>query len=206
MPDDMATNDEKPNAALLRDIVAAYTTRGDAIEIVSEPNARGELLKLRVDKGDHAKVVGGGGKQIQALRTIFQFIGARDGQTLRLVLLEPDREGDQPWSPPKTGPFARSRPDLDEEAASRMLGAGEADYDPEATLSLLDKLLARVLAKKHRTDIYAAEDKVHLEIYPHADEATLAEALATYAAPIFHAIGKRMGRDLYLEAKPVVPI
>jgi hypothetical protein len=84
--------------------------------------------------------------------------------------------------------------------------AGQAEYDPEGILALLNKLLARVLAKPHRTDIYDAEDKVHLEVYPGAGEQKLADALVMYAAPIFHAIGKRMGRDLYLEAKPVVPI
>lgn len=195
-------SEEGKNAALLREIVSAYTTRPEAIEIEVKPNPRGELMQLRVAAQDHAKVIGGGGKQIQALRTIFEIIGARDKRSVKLVLLEPDRGGEtygvrEP----------RARPDLDYEVAQRLLEPdSDGEYDPEATLALLDKVLARVLVKEHRTDIYDAEDKVHLEVHPSADEKELAELLVEYAAPIFHAIGKRMGRDLYLETKPVVPI
>jgi predicted RNA-binding protein YlqC (UPF0109 family) len=198
---------ETENAQLLREIVASYTSRTDEIEIDSKQAGRLETLQLRVAKEDYPKVAGKWQKQIQSLRVTFQFIGARNQKTVRLLLLEPEQQ--QPDGAPQ-----RETPEIDAEFESRFghLLRPEAavkppsTYNPETIRALAEKVLGRVLIKPFTTEIYDAEDKVQLDAFVEQSELELAQGIEPYLRPLFHAAGKKQGRNLYFEVKPKVEI
>ena len=195
--------DETANAALLRDIVGAYTVFSDDIDIKSDAHARGETLSLRVHKEDYPKVAGKWQKQIESLRTVFKFIGARDQIKIRILLLEPE-----PLAAAEQKP--RETDDLDDEFSRRFNTKGFAEdlqrqdsaYDPDGIRALLDKILARIMVKPYDTDIYEAEGKVQLDAHIDKEELQLADGVAMYLHPIFRAVGHSQGKDLYLSFNP----
>lgn len=189
---------DEQNEALLRDLVSAFVAYPKEIETKSDLDAAGnETLTLKVHGNDQPRVWGQGGRHIQALRTMFQFIGARDDRRITLLLVEPR------WSRsvrPDPQPF---RPN--------------DQWDATETVALLNRLLSRILRKPFTISAYSPAERALaeaglsiqssadytsiLEIDPDSTERNVVDALLNYARPIFHAIGKNNGRELKLDAK-----
>lgn len=172
------------NALLLRELVGAFVQKPDAITVAVEDVPGGEMLCFRVDRNDHPRVVGAMGKHIQALRTIFRFIEAREGRKVQLMLLEPNagrREPTQPFVP-------------------------NMDWNPQPVRDVLNALLAKIFTKPFEVEITSAEETSNIEIRSEESEQEICEALSDYLQPIFHAIGKQQGRQIYVSAAQPVPI
>jgi Predicted RNA-binding protein (contains KH domain) len=178
--------EETKNAALLRSIVESFTRFHEDVEIestVAIGTKRVETLKFKVNADDHPKVVGGGGKQIQSLRTVFQFIAARDQETIRVLLLEPERG-------------VKSEYGYD----------GEAEYDPERIRELATRVLSRILVEPFEIELYGENGTVMLEIAASKKEMPLAEAVFPYLKSVFNAIGRHQGKELHAELRVVIEI
>jgi len=186
--DEMKPHEGTRNADLLREIVRAITKHEKDIEIESEPivsasGKRIETLRFWVNADDQPVVVGGQGRQIQAIRTIFQFIGARDGETIRVLLLEP-----------KTGkqkPYGYDEPEK---------------YVADEVQSLAIKILSRILSRPFEIDLYGAEATEMMEIAVDKKERQLAEGLLPFLRSVFNAVGLHRGVELHLELKPLIEI
>jgi predicted RNA-binding protein YlqC (UPF0109 family) len=183
-----AMNDghETDNQTLLRELVEALVQYPKSVKIKRQQQPdNGELMTLEVHSADLPRVFGGQGRHIQALRTIFQFIGARDEHRVRLLLIEPHaRVAGAPLTPFVSNP----------------------DWKPEPVRVLLERVLNRVLAKPPQLDIYSGEGMTMIDIYADKDDEALCDGLTEYLKPIFHAIGKNQGRELFLESKQSIEI
>lgn len=183
MPAVEQTKERTRNEELLLELVRAYAKYPDDVEVSSRPITGGELMELRVNRDDHPKVWGKRGMQMAALGTLFKFIGARDKQNVRIVLLEP-QVGEQ-----------------------RAYGyEGEGTYDRAAIEALVRKVFSRILAEPFEVLAYEAEEKVKVEIMPDKVEEKLLTEIIQYTGVVFHAVGWHQGRDLYIEVQPVIEI
>jgi predicted RNA-binding protein YlqC (UPF0109 family) len=178
--DDAVKGDED----LLRDIVSAFIRFPEEINIETE--RRGEnstMMKLEVHRDDYPRVFGGQGRHRQALVTIFAFIGAREERQIKFMLLESKkgvRQGNLPFK-------------------------ANLDWKPDKTLDLLRKILRRIFTKPFEVEALSAEETTNIEIRVDPSETNIIDALEPSLEPIFHAIGKNQGRQLYLEAPEPVP-
>lgn len=184
------TGPESEDAQLLRRLVATFTRNGEDIAIEEEAQGPGrKMLRLWVHAADQSRVVGAGGRHIHALRTIFQYVGARAGTGIRVTLEEP-----------RTG---------DKEAGA--LPATPRPWDPEAVTSLLRDVLGRVLVKPFDLDAFdAGEDTTTVEVQVHDDERQIMKrgddaGLLLSVQPIFNAIGKVGGRQLFVTLPEAMP-
>lgn len=171
------------NEDLLLELVRSYARHPDDVAVSSRPITGGELMELRVNRDDHPKVYGKMGRQMAALGTLFKFIGARDKQTVRIVLLEPETGEQRPYG-----------------------FEGEGAYDPAAVEALVRKVFGRILAEPFDVVIYEAEEKVNVDITPDKVEEELLNQLIHYTGSVFHAVGWHQGRDLTLVAQPAIDI
>jgi len=222
-------NREEPtkNEALLRKIIEAMTYHRDDIEIEST-TADGtkvvETLKFKVNGDDHPKIVGTSGRQIQALRTLFQFIAARDGCTIRVLLLEPDSATHQRHrSAEETVSKYRSQFEKDRERElnqewhkreklgreveqDELAVVASTDYDPEAIKRLAIEVLDRILVERYEVEVYGENGTVMLEVAVGRKEMPLAEGVFPYFKSVFNSVGRRQGKELHAELRPVIEI
>jgi predicted RNA-binding protein YlqC (UPF0109 family) len=176
--------DGKNDEQLLRDIVGAFTRHPADVSISIEK--RGEtstMITLEVNRDDYPRVFGGQGRHIQALRTIFAFIGAREERQIRLLLVEPRkgvRQGNLPFKP-------------------------NLEWQADKVLELLRQILDRIFTKPFEVEAMSAEETTNVEIRVDPSEQKIMDALEPSLQPIFHAIGKSEGRQLYIETPEPVP-
>jgi predicted RNA-binding protein YlqC (UPF0109 family) len=123
-------NEAKPRKSttadedLLVDLVAAFCQHARDIGVNTQrQGGENVMIEFDVNRDDHPRVVGGQGKHITALRTIFEFIGAREARRIRLMLKEPTR-GQRGLNAPFKANF---------------------DWDAEPTVKLLRRVLDRIL-------------------------------------------------------------
>lgn len=172
---------------LLREITAALA-RYPADITVTTKSLGGEntMMDLDVNKADYGSVHGSMGKHLQALRTIFQFIGARQDRKIKIMLLEPtkgQREERLPFTP-------------------------NHHWNERNIMDLLNRILIRILRRPFAMVALSAEQPdatTTIEITADPAEQAVIEALTTALQPLFHAIGKKEGRQLYVEAPAAVP-
>ncbi len=165
------------NAELLRGLVGAFIGRPKDVKITSKLDRAGEILVLQVHREDHSRVVGSLGRHIQALRTIFEFIGARDNVAIRVLLLD-QAEG-------RGGPMLEFKANM--------------SWSASPMTQLLRQLLKRILRREFTIEITSVADTTNVLVKTHAGDQELAEALGPYLQPIFRAIGKQQGRRVYLD-------
>lgn len=78
---------------LLRELTKDIVEKEDAVEVAEDVAPDGLLtLKLSVDPVDMGKVIGKGGKTINALRTLLRVAALRQGKRVRIELTEPQSE------------------------------------------------------------------------------------------------------------------
>ncbi len=151
-----------------------------------------KTLTLAVDPRDQPRAVGSRGKHIQALRTIFQFIGGRDQRRIQLILAEPDE-----------------RAEVRESAF-----VPDPKWNPEPIRGIISKVLERVLREPFRIEIYSESDRAlekaglpagasadhtsKIDVHPSPADQQIADVIGDYMKPIVHAVGKNQGRELYL--------
>lgn len=179
-PDKM-TADE----SLLYDLVAAFTRHPQDIRVEGRQLKPGStLIELEVNRDDQPRVIGSRGKHIQALRTIFQYIAAREKREIRLILLEPTRG---------------------EREEERLEFRPNMDWQPDNTLALIERVLGRVLRKPFQVNAISAGETTNLEVAADKTEKEIIVALKPSLHPIFNAIGKNEGRQLFIELPEPVP-
>jgi len=185
------------NEILLRDLVSAFVQFPNGVRIghVAHEDG-GETLMLKVRPEDEPRVRGKYELHIQALRTIFEFIGARERRRMILLFDEsPERAN--------TSPPQRFTPCV--------------DWDSAPTVALLSRVLRRVLQKEFTIEAYSPTARAleraglwsgasssletRIDVTPDAEEQQLCTMLTEYLKPIFHAIGKNQGREVKLECK-----
>jgi predicted RNA-binding protein YlqC (UPF0109 family) len=181
-----------PTADLLRDLVRAFTKYSDDVNVTTYPGEGRakdrETLTLRVNADDAPLVQGKWGRVLQALRTIFTTIGARESRNITLI-----------WSEPTVGKW--------KETIEEYL----RPYKPDDVKALAERLLARLFVEPTEVAIYdgdPAGDKVPvvLEFKVPASDIEIANALSPFLGLIFSAIGKRSGKDLHLQMTPVINV
>jgi predicted RNA-binding protein YlqC (UPF0109 family) len=198
MDGELAARAKRPspgeNEIMLRDLVGAFVQYPAGVRTTSAlDEGGGETLTLAVRAEDQPRVWGQGGRHIQALRTIFQFIGAREERRITLILLEPAERArgapQQPFTP-------------------------SMDWDSAPTVALLARVLRRVLRKEFTTQAYSPSARAleaaglptassmdyetRIDVAPDAAEQVLCAGIVEYLKPIFHAIGKNQGREVKL--------
>lgn len=78
-------------------IIKNLVDEPDAVSVKCYEGDRGIIAEVSVDQKDVGKVVGKGGKTINALRTVAMMACARIGRRIRIELIEsPKEEVDQP--------------------------------------------------------------------------------------------------------------
>jgi predicted RNA-binding protein YlqC (UPF0109 family) len=184
------TEPASEDALLLRRLVAAFTRNADDIQIDEEAQGPSrKMLRMWVHAADQSRVVGAGGRHIHALRTIFQYVGARAGTAVKITLEEP-RTGDKDGA---------------------ALPAAPREFDAEAVTGLLRDVLGRVLVKPFELEAFdAGEDSTTVEVHVHDDERQIMKrgddaGLLLSVQPIFNAIGKVGGRQLFVTLPEAMP-
>src|SRR4051812_43231468 len=103
-----------PDEQLLYDLIAAMARHPENIATAERRNgSAGTMIELHVHRADYGSVNGSMGKHLTAIRTIFQFIGAREKRDIKVLLLEStvgDREERLPFVPKENWP---EKPTLD---------------------------------------------------------------------------------------------
>lgn len=169
---------------LLREIISAFIRHPGDLRL--ETQSRGErstIIEIEVNRDDYPRVFGGQGRHIQALRNIFAFIAAREERKTRLMLLEPKtgvREGHLPFK-------------------------ANLDWKPDKVLDLLRKILGRIFTKPFNVEEISAGETTDIEVNVDQTEQNIIDALIPSLQPIFHAIGKSEGRQLYIKIPEQVP-
>ena len=64
----------------------------DAVKVESKQGEKALLVEIRVDPSDIAKVIGRGGKTIQAVRTLAMITATRAGFRIRVEIVEDKKE------------------------------------------------------------------------------------------------------------------
>lgn len=187
----MAAKTDKPESPeqrdekLLRELINAFIRHPRDLRI--ETQKRGEksvMIQIEINRDDYPRVFGGQGRHIQALRNIFAFIAAREERKIHLMLLEPKmgvREGHLPFK-------------------------ANLDWKPDKVFGLLREILGRVFTKPFELDDISAEETTDVEVKVDPSEQKIIDALIPSLQPIFHAIGKSEGRQLYIKIPEQVPI
>jgi predicted RNA-binding protein YlqC (UPF0109 family) len=179
----------EPNADedLLVDIIAAFVSYPDDIGVTTlSQGGANILIELEVNRADYGKVAGSQGRHITAIRTIFDFIGAREQRRIRVMLI------DQPRIAPRDFVIP---PQFEE----------NLNWKPDATVALLQRLLDRIFIKPFSIEVASAEATTNIEIRVDKKEQEIMDALKPHLQPIFHACGKASGRILYVEAPQAIP-
>lgn len=73
-------------------LIKNLVTEPDAVNVTSRQGEKAIILEIRVGDADVARVIGKGGRTIQALRTIATTAAARHGARVRLEVVEDDKE------------------------------------------------------------------------------------------------------------------
>lgn len=180
-------------ADLLHDLVAGFAKYGDDVEVTRGEAPTRDTLTLRVNADDAPLVQGRWGRVLQALRTIFSTIGARDDRRITVI-----------WSEPIRGQWKETIEDF------------VRPYDPDSIKGLATRILDALLLESFEVALYEGapdpatpeSDKVPvvLEFKVHPTEIEIANALAPFLGLIFSAVGKRQGKDLHLQMTPVIAV
>lgn len=175
----LIAGDEK----LLAEIVSSFVRHPDDVIVKTERLGGKNVIQVEVNRDDYGRVFGSQGRQIQAIRTVFAFIASREGRQIGVMLLESTR-GTKIEPPP-------FRANL--------------DWESKKLLSLLKRVLKRILALPFSVDETSVQETTNVTIATDPKEHRIIEALRPSLDPIFHAIGKNEGRQLYLEAPEPIP-
>lgn len=174
-------------ADLLREVVGALVWHPKDIKIDIFGEREGEeitILEFDPHVSDYGIVVGKAGRQIQALRTVFQYIAHRRKIQLRLILKERARIANQE-PPPAFIP--------------------DPEWMPDRAVALLQKVLGYMLTNPPRIAVISTKDQTTLEITAAPEEQKIVIAYKPYLHTIFHAVGKAQGHHLYIEAPQPMP-
>jgi predicted RNA-binding protein YlqC (UPF0109 family) len=162
-----------PDVELLKKVVNAFTRHHDALQIEIE---RDGVIVLQSCRDDHPRIVGAAGRNITAIRNIFQFIAARRKEKLTIILNEPT-----------TGQRAALEPYQPDPA-----------WKPDGVVELMTDILKRIVSSAFTVEAVSAKDTTLLQIRGSKDDDRILEILQPSLQTIFHAIGRAQGRALHV--------
>lgn len=178
--DDVLKQDED----LLRELVSAFIKYPDRLRIESERRSKDStMITMQADANDYGKIHGRQGRNIQALSTIFLFIAGRGGRRVSIMNNPPDRGTREELPPFVPNP----------------------DWEPDHAISLLRKVLDRILRRPYKTEPHENDEQTVIKITPQMEEQKIVNGIAPYLHPIFHAIGKNEGRELSIQEEIALP-
>lgn len=169
----VAVVEENEDISLLREIVNEFTRNHKALHIEIEKPG---IIVMQSCRDDHPRIVGASGRNIQAIRTIFQFVGARRKEKLNIILNEPDSGQRQPIVPYEPNP----------------------DWKPDVVIALIDKILKKILASPFEAEAIGAKATTLLKLSVSKEDERILEILQPALQTIFHAIGRAQGHALHV--------
>jgi predicted RNA-binding protein YlqC (UPF0109 family) len=178
-------------AELLRDLVCAFVNDADAVRVDGKIDCatKNETLTLTVSHDDYPRVYGSMGKNMAALQTMFDFVGAKEKREIIFILPEP--------------PYPPNRPRGYEPRKSFIPCK---DWNPDPMLKLLHRVLQMILNEPIEAGAFGEANGTTVQIKASNDaDQRRAEILVPHIDPIFAAIGRQQGRKLHLFVKKQIP-
>lgn len=111
---------------LVETIAKALVDHPDRVEVTTEQDSRGEVIRLMVAGEDMGKVIGKNGRIARALRTVVKAAATRDNRNV-LVVIDSEDEQEYPDAAPEDEGIAP------EEAGTEEPETAGADVDPQET-------------------------------------------------------------------------
>lgn len=118
-------------AALVEFIVKNIVEKPDAVEVDGNSRRhRSQTVEVRLDPADVGRVIGKGGKNIEAIRAVVKAAAIKDHQRVNVeVITEDDLDGDGDYRAEQPAPAAaEEQSELEPEPAA---GEEQAEAEPE---------------------------------------------------------------------------
>ena len=168
---------------LLRAIIGGFTSHPETLRVKTETRGQSSIISFWAHRSDHPKIIGGQGKHLQAIRTIFLYIAKREGRQVTLLPNEPTHGEGEGF------PVFEKR----------------ADWQPDSAIALMRRVLDRILRQPYKITPVSNEEQTILEITVEKQEQSIIDGLKPYLHTLWHAIGKNEGRKVYVDAPAQVP-
>lgn len=168
---------------LIRDLVASYTRQHQFLSVKSLVTGNGIIVAVKADDSDQACIVGSGGKHIKALKFIVAAISRNQDIGINLTLLEAEKNG----------------------RFEQVPYAADPNWNHEPTTNLLHRVLELAMPVPYRVQKFDIDTLTNYEIATvgsYVPEGL--ESLIQQLHFLFHAAGKRSGREIHVSlVKPV---